>query len=318
VRTRLVLIALPLLSVPNAANSRWERPTHPSGRACVRVTGFSGRPFGVHVTRAGDIIVTVQDVGRIIHLDSLLQPKSYLGVGEDPGDVIANRAGTVAYISAFAQGTIAVLDVSADSVVEVIQLPTRNAYRLALSPNESKLYVTSTDGRLFVMDTHSRDFERSKLLGGALQGLALDHAAHNLYVSSTAGEIWRLDQASLRTKRRANLNCVAQDVALSNDDAELYVACEEGTVVVLDPISLETTGVIPVPTGSAFALAVTPDNAQLYVSSPAIGEVAILDRASHKPVWNVYVKGRPRRIAFNAHGDKAYVTNEWNWVNIIR
>ena len=205
-RTRLLLIALPLLLAPNAENSRREQPTHPSGRACLRITGFSGRPFGVHVTRTGDIIVTAQDVGRIIHLDSLIQPKSYLGVGDDPGDVIANRAGTVAYISAFSQGTIAVLDISADSVVEVIQLPTRSAYRLALSPNEAKLYVTSTDGRLYVMDTYSRSFERSKLFGGALQGLALDHVANNLYVSSTAGEIWLLDQTSLRTKKRTNLD----------------------------------------------------------------------------------------------------------------
>jgi len=308
---------LPLLVATSAGRSTGERPTHPTALVCGRFTGFSGRPFAIHVTRDGSVLITAQDVDRVVRLDSRDTLRAYLGVGEDPGEVISNRDGTIAYISGFQDGTIAILDVLAGSVVDVVQLPTRNAYRLALSPAESRLYITSTDGRLYVMDAYDRTVSRTKLLGGSLQGLAVDRAG-NLFVSSTAGDIWRLGRSLGTTAQTTIEGCTAQDVALSIDDAELYVACEQGSVVVLDPRTLDTISVIRVPTGSAFDLAVTPDNAQLYVSSPSAGHITILDRVSRAVVYNIRANGIPRRIAFSPHGEKAYVTNEWNWVNIIK
>ena len=318
IRFSLVAIAtLPFLPTGIGAARGNGPATHPTGRNCTKLTGFSGRPFGIHVTRRGDVIVTAQDVGRIVHLDSTLTPTSYLGVGEDPGDVIANRTGKMAYISGFQSGTIAYLDVDADSVTVVLQLPTRNAYRLALSPNESLLYVTNTEGLLFVFDLGEQSLRSSKRLAGSLQGVALDRSGRNLYVSSSTGDLWRLDRGSLRTIKQTRFDCRAQDVVLSKDDRELYLACEQGSVLVLDPRSLDVIDSIQIPTGSAFGLAVTPDNAQLYVTASSSGNVTVIDRATRNVLWSVYVRGVPRRIAFTARGDTAFVTNEWNWVNVL-
>ena len=291
------------------------RRTHPTGSRSRRVHGYLGRPFGIHVTTNGAILVTEQDVNVLRQLDPRVRGATSFEVGEDPGDVVATRDGAVAYVSGFQDGSITIVQLAGDTISDLLRLPTRSAYRLALSPNEQRLYVTSTDGRLYLFNTATRTVATSKPLGGSLQGLTIDHAGTSLFVSSTAGDVWRLEQHALRTIRQTHLDCAAQDIALSSDDRELYVACEKGDVVVLDPRTMEQLDVIPV--GSAFGLAVTPDGEQLYVSSPSEGDVAIVELATRKVVNRVSVQGMPRRIAFSPSGDQAYVTNEWNWLSVI-
>ena len=289
--------------------------THPSGSRSRRVSrGFLGRPFGLHVTSKGAILITEQDVNLMRLLESGSGPRSFY-VGEDPGDVVATRDGEVAYVSGFQDGSITVVRLAGDSISETHRLLKNSAYRLALSPNERRLYVTSTDGRLYVFNTATRNLATSKSLGGSLQGLAIDHAGARLFVTSTAGDVWRLERGTLRSQRQTTLDCAAQDIALSADDRELYVACEKGNVVILDSRSLATLDVLPV--GPAFALAVTPDGEQLYVSSPSEGSVAVVELATRKILNRVSVQGTPRRIAFSPSGDQAYVTNEWNWLTVI-
>ena len=289
--------------------------THPSGSRSRRVSrNFLGRPFGLHVTSKGAILVTEQDVNLMRQLDPSAGSSSF-NVGEDPGDVVATRDGAVAYVSGFQDGSITITRLAGDTISELVGLPTKSAYRLALSPNERRLYVTSTDGRLYVFNTATRTVATSKALGGSLQGLAIDHAGARLFVTSTAGDVWRLERGTLRSLRQTTLDCVAQDVVLSTDDRELYVACEKGNVIILDSRSLDQLDVLPV--GPAFGLAVTPDGEQLYVSSPADGAVTIVELATRKIVSRVSVQGTPRRIAFSPSGDQAYVTNEWNWLTVI-
>jgi YVTN family beta-propeller protein len=319
---RSITTAIVLVLGASSAAMTWRdeptaslRPTHPSGSRSRRLSkGYIGRPFGIHVTTKGAILVTMQDVNI---MRQLCPPRgaSAFEVGEDPGDVVATRDGEVAYVSGFQDGSITIAQLAGDTISDIVRLPTRSAYRLALSPNERRLYVTSTDGRLYVFNTATREVATSKLLGGSLQGLAIDHAGSRLYVSSTAGDIWRLERGTLRSLRQATLDCAAQDIALSNDDRELYVACEKGNVVVLDPRTLEQLDLLPV--GPAFGLAVTPDGEQLYVSSPPDGNVRIVDLGTRKVVSQVSVQGTPRRIAFSPSGDQAYVTNEWNWLTVI-
>jgi hyaluronoglucosaminidase len=319
---RSITTAIVLALAASTAAMTWRegpapslRPTHPSGTRERRLSkGYIGRPFGIHVTTKGAILVTMQDVNVMRQL-APHGANSAFEVGEDPGDVIATSDGELAYVSGFQDGSITIVQLAGDTISDLVRLPTRSAYRLALSPNERRLYVTSTDGRLFVFNTATRVVATSKSLGGSLQGLTIDHAGRNLFVSSTAGDIWRLERGTLRSLRQTTLDCAAQDIALSNDDRELYVACEKGNVVVLDPRTLEQLDVISM--GPAFGLAMTPDGEQLYVSSPSDGDVAIVDVATRKIVSHVSVKGTPRRIAFSPSGDQAYVTNEWNWLTII-
>ena len=292
-------------------------PTHPSGNTATRILGLGGRPFAVRVARTGDVLVTEQDLNAAVHLDSLGTRRDTIGVGHDPGDVVADRAGTRAFVSNFFDGTVSVVDLTSKAVATVVRVSPSNAYRLALNGDESRLYVTSTDGHLYTINTGSQTAGVSAALSGSLQGIALARAGQSVFVTSTGGTIWRLDAASLATAKSATLGCAAQDIGLSTDDAELYVACENGSVLVVDPTTLATKTTITVSGAAPFGLAVAPDNAQLYVSSPTTGVVAIIDRAGRTVLKSLPVSGVPRRVTFNAHGNKAYVANEQNWIDVI-
>jgi YVTN family beta-propeller protein len=293
-------------------------PTHPSANTSARILGLGGRPFGVRVAPTGDVLVTEQDLNRAVHLDSLGTSAANVGVGADPGDVVANRAGTRAFVSGFNDGTVSIVDLTNNTVTKTVQAAPGNAYRLALSSDESRLFVTSTDGNLYTVNTSSQTVGASKFLGGALQGLTLDHNGQFLFVSATSGSIWRLDAGTLAVTRSVALSCTAQDVALSTDDAELYVACENGSIAVLDATTLQTKTTIDLTSISPFGLAVTPDDAQLYVTSPLSGSVTIIDRAARSVIKTLAVTSVPRRVAFNARGNLAYVANEGNWVDVIQ
>ena len=294
------------------------RPTHPGLDRRTIITGLTGRAFGISVAGSGQVLVTERDVDMLMQLDSSAGGSSF-HVSADPVDVITNRAGTVAYVSGFHDGMVTVIGLAAaDTPITYLDFPTRNLYRLALSPNEEQLFATSTNGAVYAGDIATGRVAMKKTLSGSLQGMALDHARRSLYVGSSTGELWRLDPASLRVIQHAQLDCVVQDIALSIDDAELYVACDKtkGSVVVLDPKTFAPITTINL-AGAAFGLAVTPDNAQIYVTMPALGGLMVIDRVTRTCVRGIVVQGAPRRIAFSPTGDKAYVSNEWNWVSVF-
>ena len=231
---RSITTAIVLALAASTAAMTWRespgpslRRTHPSGTRDRRLSkGYIGRPFGIHVTTKGAILVTMQDVNVMRQL-APHGSNSAFEVGEDPGDVVATRDGELAYVSGFQDGSITIVRLAGDTISDLVRLPTRSAYRLALSPNERRLYVTSTDGRLYVFNTATRSVATSKALGGSLQGLAIDHAGTRLFVTSTAGDVWRLERGTLRPLRQTKLDCVAQDIVLSNDDRELSCRVRE-------------------------------------------------------------------------------------------
>ena len=293
-------------------------PSHPSGSTASRILGLGGRPFGVRVATTGDVLVTEQDLNRFVHLDSAATTSSNVAVGRDPGDVISNATGRTAWVSGFFDGTISVVDLATNTVTKTVPVSSTNAYRLALSANDARLYVTSTDGHLYTITTATETPGPAALLAGALQGLAINHAGNALYVTATSGSVWRLDPGSLATTKSTSLSCQAQDVAVATDDSEVYVACESGSVIVLDPTTLAVKTAIATPGDGPFGLAVSPDNTQLYVTSPGTGALLIIDRANRTIVQSLAIAGTPRRVAFNAHGNKAYIANEGNWIDVIQ
>src|SRR6185437_6011598 len=182
----------------------------------------------------------------------------------------------------FNDGSVSVVDLPTNTVRQVVHVSRTNAYRLALSKDESRLYITSANGHLYTMNTASHVVTDSVSLL-VFDGLTLDHAGTTLYATAS-GTVWRIDAPGLTTARQASLGCAARDVALATDDSEVYVACEDGSIAVLDPSSLSTKAVISPPGAAPFGLAVSPDNAQLYVASSLTHTLTIIDRATRTVV----------------------------------
>ncbi len=130
--------------------------------------------------------------------------------------------------------------------------------------------------------------------------------------------MWRLNAGTLAVLASRNLGSFnTQDVALTPDETELYVANESGYLDVLDPATLQSIRRLSLAGLYAFGLAVTPDGEQIYVTSPYSGEVGIVDRST-ATIRHLPVGGTPRRIAFDASGSTALISNEGNWVDVIR
>jgi YVTN family beta-propeller protein len=158
----------------------------------------------------------------------------------------------------------------------------------------------------------------SVLLGGALQGIALSRDGLSIMVSSAGGGIWRLNSCTLAVTASAETTAFpTQEIALGPDEREIYVANENGYLDVLDASTLQWLRRVDLRGLFTFGVAVTPDGTQLYVTSPRTGQIGIVDRTSGV-VRTLSVGGTPRRIAFDARGSTAVISNEGNWVDIIR
>jgi YVTN family beta-propeller protein len=312
---------VPLVGCRGTPAPAFIQGAHPSNTTTTRIAGFQGRPFGSRVSSGGVVYVTQQDansVARVRMTDFAASPE--IAVGADPGDVVFTHDGRTAFVSNFNDGTVHVIDVATGSRARQLFVAPANAYRLALSPDDSRLYVTSTDGHLYAVDFTGTETTTSVLLGGALQGIALSRDGLALTVSNTQGGIFRLNACTLAVTGSIapQGGGATQDIALSPDESQLYVANENGYVDIRDATTLAnvsrvtTTGIYP------FGLAVTPDGAQLYIASPLTGQVMILDRDTRSVVKTMSVGGTPRRIAFDASGTTAVVSNEGNWVDVIR
>lgn len=72
--------------------------------------------------------------------------------------------------------------------------------------------------------------------------------------------------------------------------------------------------------GQPYAIDFSPDGVQAFVTSPATGTVFIIERPAPNTYYinPVVLGGAPQRIAFGENGAAALITNEQNWVDIIR
>ena len=292
--------------------------THPEGHLSTRVNGLSGRPFAVRVSSAGVVYATQQDANSVASFSLAdATPGPSVSVGADPGDVVFSRNGATAFVSAFYGGSVHVIDVASSRQTGSIPV-SNNAYRLALSTDESTLFVSSTDGRVYAVNTSGQRVTGSVQLSGAIQGLALSPSGASLLAASTNGSVWLLDATTLKILASGVPGGRLQDVAFSKNAGEIYVASEDGWVDLLDGSSLQRISRITLDGMAPFGLAVTPDDAQLYVTSPLSGQLAIIDRSTRVLKQTIRVSGSPRRVAFNASGSIAIVANEANWVDLVR
>jgi YVTN family beta-propeller protein len=293
--------------------------THPAGIRAARVTGLTGRPFGVGISSAGVVYVTQQDANAVARFSlSDLVPRASIPVGSDPGDVVFTRAGATAFVSGFEDGSLHAIDVASGEPAELPPVSS-NAYRLGLSSDEKRVFVTSTDGRLYALDMRGEPVAAPLQLRGALQGLALSPSGRTLFVSSNRGSVWKVDAATLRVMGPAATGGGRlQDVAVAPDESEIYAASENGWVDVLDAATMRRRQRIVLPGLAPFGLTMTPDGAQLYVTSPNTGDVVVIDRATREVIRTIRVSGTPRRVAFDRTGGTAAISNESNWVDIVR
>jgi PQQ-dependent catabolism-associated beta-propeller protein len=187
------------------------------------------------------------------------------------------QAGDRAYVSNERAGTVSVIDVQSDRVIETVSIGGR-----------PRGIAATADGRsLFVALSHGRD--------GA---------------DSTAEGIARLDTATLRVTGLAPVGNDPEGFAVGERPPRLYAANEDaGTASVTDLASgkpLQTLVVGIEPEG----VAISPDERFVYVTAEASNTISVIDTRKQEVVAIFRVDPRPRAAAFSRDGALAFVTSE--------
>jgi len=283
---------------------------HPVGEIFA-TSNVGARPYGVAISASGAIYVARLDAAT---LSRGQLPASLLttgaAVGSIPSHVVFNPAGTRAYVSNQGSANVSVVDVATDRQTALIPLPT-DAWNVLVSPDGARLYATTNQGVLAIINTSTNAIITSLTLqqGDALRGIALDAPRNNLYVAGrNSGTIYVVDTRSNTLVRSIPVGGTPQRMAVSPNGAELYVANEARG---LDIITLGTGAVRTIALGGGgYGLALTADAAQLYVTVPSAGLVRIIARETGAIVNTLAIGGTPRNVAFSSSGQHAVISAE--------
>ena len=290
---------------------------HPEGRLVDRVPlGFA--PFGVAVSRQGVALVTQawgEKVARL-SVDPLVAIAS-IDVGVIPTAVAFDPGGRTAYVTNQWSRSVGVIDVSSGRQVATIPLR-GDPFVVTVSADGATIYATQSDGWVFAIGRETLRVVDSVHVGHAPNGFALHPDGTRLYVSSAWGAtIAEVDMATNRVLRTFEPGGMPQGIVVSPDGGELYAANEEGWLDVYELASGERTARVPT-AGGGFGIALSPDEAHVYVSLSNAGKVDVVNLAARRVTISLDVGGTPRRIAFDHHGRNAIVANEAGWVDLVR
>jgi YVTN family beta-propeller protein len=291
--------------------------THPEG-IVTATTSLDSRPFGVAVSEDGDVLVTRLDAAAVAlgALPSTALGKS-IGVGSVPTDVEVDRTGTYAYVTNQFSSNVGVIDLATETQAATIPV-SGDPYRAMLSPDGASLFVTGNADSLFIVDVAARAIIARLAVGLDANGLVADYTGKRLYVSNQSdGTVAEVDLTTNTVAGSLPIGGHPQELVLSPGGTVLFVADETGTVQVWSLRTGTKRGEIAVP-GGAFAMAVSPDWRQLYISSSLGGAIYMIDWKTGATLNTVSTGGTPRRIAFTADGSTAVVANEAGWVDFIR
>jgi YVTN family beta-propeller protein len=289
---------------------------HPDGLLLgSQALGF--RPFGVAVSRTGLVYVTQLDAAAVARLDTSLNVAQSIAVGEIPTGVAFSPKGDVAYVTNQWSQNVGVIDVARGQQTATIPIPA-DPYVPFVSPDGSKLYVTSNTPNVFVASTNSRAVTDAIEVTQAPNGFALHPDGGRIYVSTfVGGTVHEIDASSDAVLRTFAPGGMPQGLVVSKDGSELLIANESGWLDIYSLASGEQIERVPL-AGGAFGAALSPDEQHLYLSLPAAGKVQVVNIPSRHVIHTIDVGGMPRRIAFTRHGGIAVIPNEGGYVSFVR
>jgi YVTN family beta-propeller protein len=289
---------------------------HPEGQL-IGSTPLGARPFGVAVSRTGVVYVTQLDAATVTPLDTTLRAAAPIAVGNVPTGVTFSPRGDVAYVTNQWSESVGVIDVASGRQVSAIAIPA-DPFVPFVSPDGSKLFITSNTNNLFVASTSTRAITDVVQLTHAPNGFALHPDQKRIYVSASfGGTVHEIDIASNAILRSFVPGGTPQGLVVSKDGSELLVANEGGWIDVYALSSGQSAAKITLD-GGGFGTALSPDEQHLYVSLPGAGKVQVVNIPARKIIHTIDVGGRPRRIAFTRHGGVAVIPNEAGYVSFVR
>ena len=281
-----------------------------------RVPG-GGRPFAIALSASGTALVTLLDGGKLARAE--LSNGAFdrtIAVGATPSDVAFNSAGTRAYVTNQFGGSISIVDVAANQAIGTIA-EAGDPWRVRVAPGDSILWATNNAGGIFAYRLATGQLVATLHAATAVNGVAI--APQRAWFSALNGTVLEVDTRTYRITRTFTIGGSLQDVILSHDGRQLYVADETGKVQFVDLTSGRVATTIALPGGGGFAMALSDDGDDLYVSTGySTGKVWVIDPPERRIEHVFNIGGVPRRMVIEHGREGAIVANEDGFVDIIR
>lgn len=329
VRSSPALIAGSLLiGCHSGTTERQPLVLHHPALAAVDTVALAGTPFAVAISPAGVVYVSRLLGGSIARADlPNASFTTFVPAGPLPSQVRISPTGLTAYVGNQDAGTITFVNVPTGQPFDAAAVR-GSVLTIGVSPDGLRVYALTDYYGVYVIDALARrviDSIPAAKTGALLTGVAFHPSLPRMYVCARdAGTVTVIDtNADTVVATYPVSGARIQNAAVAQDGSELYATdIERSGLVVWNLRSGSPTyqefligsGVVR----NAFDVAVTPDDAQLYVSTLADGKVYVLDRVGRTVVDSIVTGGSPRYIAFNADGTRAVIPNEYGWVNFIR
>jgi YVTN family beta-propeller protein len=289
---------------------------HPLGRLAARVP-LPNAPTDVAISRSGVVFVTRAYAATIERIElRTLKTTASIPVGCNPTRLVFDRTGRRAYVTNQFSDSISVIDVGGNRLIDDIQVAGDPA-PVIVAPDEQTLYVTTNLDSLFVINLANQRLLADISLPATSHHLIMHPSGKRLYVATRAGgTVLEIDTHTYRVQRTFAVGGQTQGLAVSGDGKELYVSNESGE---LDVMNLQTGTLVSSRRldGEAYGLALSPDDAHLYVGLISTGRVEVLERETLRTVHVIHTGGAPREIAFDHSGRTALIANEHGWVDIV-
>lgn len=288
--------------------------TRPRGENAV-ITVIDSRPFSTAISPEGTVYVARVDAYALSRIDLPdVAVSGGVAIIGPAYDVAFVPDGSRAYASNVLNGSVSVIDRAANAVLRTVG-GLGEIYRIDADPSGAYVYVSTSGGILHRINT-ATDAVQSILLGGPLNGLAVNPARGVLYASSMGGTLYEVSLAAFNLVRSVDIPGLLQGIAVSPDGTRVLVASEYQGVHVVNASSLlpiQLRGEL----SGAFDLALTIDGAELYVSRPMQGTVTVVDATTFAHIRS-HDGGWPRRVTMSPDGTTAVIANESGWVTIVR
>ena len=290
---------------------------HPEGLLVDRIT-LDDAPFGVAISRQGAALVTRAWAASVARLSlSPFRVTTNIAVGEVPTGVAFSASGDTAYVTNQLSHSVGVIDLASDAQVATVEIR-GDPFVVTVSPDDRTVYATQNGEWVFAIDRATHAVRDSVRVGSAPNGFALHPSGETMYVSASyGGTITEMSLATGAVLRTFSPGGMPQGMVVSADGRELYSANEDGWLDVFDLTTGERVDRVTTD-GGGFGIALSPDEAHVYVSLSNAGKVQVVNLAARRVTLTLGVGGRPRRIAFDYHGGNAVVANEAGWVDLVR
>ena len=306
--------------------------TPPSGRTHPAATindvaPLGSLPFAVAVS--GNVAYVTQALGAAAARADL--PSTALSapfvVGELPSQVRMSPEGATAYVGNQDARTITYVNVATNTAFDTVSVPGGSILSIGLSPDGTRLYALTDFTGVFIIDVAGRTVVGNIPVGSTgslLTGVAFHPFSPCMYIAARdEGAVRTVDLTTNTVVRTAAVaGGQIQTLAVSLDGGSLYGGDIGRSKLISWDLTAPSSSYVETDVGTpgfrnVFDVAVTPDNAQIYVSTLNDGTVYIFDRATRTQTGSVVTGGSGRYIGFNGLGDFAVVANESGWVNFI-